>query len=138
MPVPIAHFILHSKCIRWGLCHTVVLSVNEIKKQNSYHKFLLVWFNHFEKISVFCCFPQTEFISSWMLSFRNWSRYTFLIQPHNITTKSLKISFSNTINSVYCKKYFILFFHASNSNLNLKSTHQTSAKFQNPLHLLQI
>jgi hypothetical protein len=53
MPIPIAHFILHSKCIRWGLCHTVVLSVNEIKKQNSYHKFLLVWFNHFEKKSVF-------------------------------------------------------------------------------------
>lgn len=118
----------------------ILLSFQLMKLKNKILTTNSCWFDLtiLKKIPFFCCCPQTEFISSWMLSFRNWSSYTFLIQSHNITIKSLKISFSNTINSVYCKKYFILFFHASNSNLNLKSTHQTSAKFQNPLHLLQL
>ena len=109
MPVPIVHIILHSKCVKEGLCQTVDFSIDEIKKQNSYHKFLLVRFNHFEIFPVFFC-PQAEFINSWKLFCRNWSRFTFLIQPQKYYDYfTINILF-NTINSVYCKQIFHFLF----------------------------
>lgn len=64
MPVPIAHIILHSKCVKEGLCQTVVFSFDENKK----NKILTTnscWFDlTILKFVRFFFVPQAEFINS--------------------------------------------------------------------------